>query len=209
MSSYKKTTYKKKSSKNDSLAKKAYDLVKHMKKPERKFCDTSVGAAAVTNAGTIQWVSSISEGSDYNQRLGINVNAESVTCKFVGYTNTNPASQPHAFRFLMVEDKDQSGTAPTVADILEQATTTSQLNHINTNRFKVIIDKLFPVTTNASANSMVCFHEFRKLKHKIRWSNSTTGTKEGHIYTLVISDTATATEEPDCYYEVRLRYSDS
>lgn len=186
----------------------AINNIKSLINVERKFLDVSITPAAVDkNNPTIDWLSSISEGNDYNNRQGISVKSNSLFLR--GYlTLPSTATVGHVVRFILFLDLEGLGTAPTASDLLETSTdVNSPLNHFNGKRFKVLYDRLHVLSI--SGPEIKPFKVYKKCGHHIRWSNSTTATREGHIYAMYLSDTHTTTEQPLLGYDSRLRFVDN
>lgn len=193
------------------LASKAWSAAKYVKalvNVEHKFLDTTYTYTAQSTTPVVTWLTSISEGSDYNQRDGISVKASALYIKGTAAPNPTQTTFLQQLRCIIFQDNDNTGTAPVASDLLEASTDIhSPLNHTNGKRFRVLMDKNYLI--NADANGGHSIKKYFKLNDHIRWSNSTTGTREGHIYMLTMSDTATAAQEPGISWYSRLRYIDN
>lgn len=193
-----------------SMAMKAYALAKYVKSlvnVERKFLDTTQTSSGCNNTAVLIQQTNISEGTDYNQRTGISVKAVSAYIKgFI--TLPAAATLGHQVRLILLFDSDNTGTAPVASDVLEVNTDiNSPIQHTNGKRFKILWDRTLSISQ--SGPDSVHFKHYFKLGNHIRWSNSTTGTREGHLYLLQFSDTSTANEIPLLSWYHRLRFVDN
>jgi hypothetical protein len=192
------------------LASKAWAAAKYVKgliNVEHKFNDVSQSGQQSTTA-TVTSLSNISEGTDYNQRTGISVRATSLYVKGCIYAFSTQATFGETVRTMIVCDMDNTGSAPSASDILEAPTdVNSALNHTNGQRFKVLFDRNYLISPGGDGGKE--FKVYLKPNSHIRWSNSTTGTREGHLYMLQLSTTAVAANEPNVTWYSRLRYVDN
>lgn len=194
------------------LAKRAYSGYKFLRKlinVEQKFCDASQATTAQSTTATITSLSAISESSDYNGRTGLSVKAVSLYFRAIT-TAQSTAASGHPLRYIIFVDNNGTGTAPIDTDVLESKNAFfSPLAHTVGDRFAVLADIMTEVGTTAGGPSLCNIERFIKLDHHIKYSNTTTGTKEGQVYLLTIADTATGTEEPQAAWYSRIRYVDN
>lgn len=193
------------------LAKKAWQMAKYIKtlvNVERKFIDTSI-AATLGNTGAVTRITDIAGGSAYNQRAGLSVKATSLFLRgsFI-CNNSIVGSLAQRARCVVFEDMDNTGTAPTTADVLESVAVNSPLNHTNGKRFKILYDRVFVLAPDAS-NAIQQFKHYIKLNDHVRWSDTTTGTREGQLYVIYFCDTGTATNQPAVDLQARIRFVDN
>ena len=181
---------------------KVANFVKGLVNAEYKMLDTSA-ATTPTATGYVAALSTILEGADYNNRNGLSIKAASLFLKATIFQN--PAANASAVRCLICIDSDNTGTAPVVSDILETSSVISPLNHTNGKRFKILTDRTYCVNNNGEQERFI--KKYIKLRHHIKYSNTTTGTRSGQLYMLVISDTLT--NNPSFNYYTRLRYLDN
>lgn len=208
----KRSNYVKKFAGYAGLAAKAWTLAKYLKgliNVERKFLDVETSAAAVSKTtGSTTWISSISEGTDYNQRTGISVKLTSLFIRGTINMNTTATQQSRYVRFIVFMDSDPVSATPAMSDVFEVAgDPNSPLNHTNGARFKILHDKLYSISLSGPDNHI--FKKYIKLSHHLRWGNSTTDRRAGHIYVMAFSDTDTAAEEPLVGWYSRLRFVDN
>lgn len=181
--------------------------IKSLINVESKFCDTNFATTAVNTTGGIQWISSISEGSDYNNRDGLSVKAANMFLRGTVTVATTPTNYAQNLRFIVFIDKESVGT-PTTTDLLESPTNyVSPLNHTNGKRFQILWDKVYDVQVTGSSGRVIKL--WRKLGHHIKWLNTTTGVKQGHIYVAYLSDGNAAGVNPNLTFYSRIRYIDN
>lgn len=191
----------------DSVWRAIMDL-KSLVNVERKFNDVQVTPAQQSKTATITSLSAVSEGSDYNQRTGLSIKADSLYVRGSSYAYNTSATSDSNLRMLIIRDNEGLGSAPTEADIFEYTgDINSPINHLNGKRFTVLYDKVFNYSINGPTSHT--FKKYIKLGHHIKYANSTTGTREGHIYFVTQSDTNTAVNEPYIGFDSRLRFIDN
>lgn len=188
---------------------KGVKMLKSLINVERKTYDTDpvLNTPTITGPG-LDWLTTISEGSDYNQRTGISVKANSLYLRgFLTLGGTVPL--PTNLRMVVVLDKEGYGTSPTTTDVFEDATHfNAPLSHINVRRFTILSDKVYSLCPGN--NQTLHFKSFMKLNHHVLWSNSTTGTKQGHIYCFYFADNYNATTSfVTTSYHSRFRFIDN
>jgi hypothetical protein len=142
-------------------------------------------------AGAMYYLSGTVTGDTYDDRTGLVINVQRY------YLNINfKMTTTAAVRILIVIDKFNQGSTPSVTDILEVGDVTSPLNYSNTvaqKRFRIILDK----TYNFSINGTLSAHELKDiaLPLKIRYIGSSASSAfagQNSMYLLMISDTPTA-----------------
>lgn len=189
---------------------KAISDIKTLVNVEKKYLDTSNSAVTLSNTAYVANLTGMIQGTDYNQREGNSIKANSIQCRYTLKCNPNiTASLGQAVRVALVMDKDNQGSAPSQLDIFETADVNSPLNHTNGKRFSVLYDKVH--TTAPDASNAVVQHKFYiPCKNHLKFSGATaSATRENHIYLVMYSDTNTATNEPTVDYYARFRYVDN
>lgn len=205
--------WKRVGSRAGGVAYRAYQGVKYLKSivnVEKKFNDlgSSGNMQPLASAATVDWLTNIAQGTDYNKRDGISVKPASLFLRgTIELQGTAPVGTN--VRHVLVLDKEGLGTAPTVTDLFEDTSYfVSPLNHINGKRFKVLMDRITSVSPQGPQS--VHWKKFLKLNHHTRWSNTTTGTREGHLYMFSFADqySAGVSAAVSTYYS-RLRFIDN
>lgn len=118
---------------------------------ELKFVDANVDGASPA-VGAVYLLNGITQGTDYNQRIGRKVQIKSVFCRWT--INVNPAQlalQGDVVRLMIIYDAQANGVAPAITDILQIAEFDSPMNLNNRDRFKVLHDKFHTMWANTYA----------------------------------------------------------
>lgn len=114
------------------------------KRQEIKFLETQVSNSSITNAGVLDWLSPVTQGSTSSTRVGDFLNYKSLIFRGKFGVIDTTYDTWHNIRFLVILWKDNS--VPTVSQIIENPTagraTTSAFNHENkrAKRFRVLFD---------------------------------------------------------------------
>lgn len=138
--------YKKKSFKRKAR-------VAHVKGPilpreEFKFNDIASATYTPGTSGTITLLNGVAIGDDYTDREGRQVKMKSVHVR--GYVRANAATPTvggFLTRLLLVWDNATNGAAPTVGDILVGSTSIVLPQISNANRFTILRDQQFALTS--------------------------------------------------------------
>lgn len=193
------------------LASKAWTAAKYLAtlvNVETKVIDvapTSVANTAFTSTGLVVYLSGISQGTDYNNRIG-----NSIKSQFMNFVlqittgNTN-----NRCRVILFRDREQRQALPAITDVLESADPYAQYNHNNLNRFTILKD-VMTVTDTYHPTRLV---EWSKSdKTHIYYSGTTNGVAsadENSIFLLFLSDQASGSAAPTAIYGFRLGFVDN
>lgn len=182
--------------------------VKHLA-PELKLSDILLTQNNVTSAGTIQHITGIAQGTDSNQRVGNSINLRNVSLH-VTFTNGSEATAASAFRYAVVQDKQQiTDTAPAVSDVFNSSDPkiTMPLQG-SRERFNILwLSK--PFTVNDMTNAT------RPFTREWTWSGSitidyngsaTTDQQKNALYFIILTDSGASTA--DFTGTVRVQYTD-
>ena len=155
-------------------------------------------AAATTTPGVAGSVSALfapALGTDYNQRIGQSVRAETLECRFYSY-----GQAPTAIRILIHIDTDCAGAFPAVnggaTGLLESASITAPFNHLTVERHQVLYDEVVnfdPVGDGYSKSRMARI----PLGHHVRFlGNAGTAADlgQGSIFLTMIDFSASTTQ---------------
>jgi len=120
-----------------------YGLYSRRGRDELKVIDSGSNITAVPSAGQILLINGVSQGTDYNARIGRKILLKSLLVRFTltpnsGVTN---GSVGDIVRIMIVYDSQTNGTQPVVADILQTSTFDDPINLTNRDRFKILTDK--------------------------------------------------------------------
>jgi hypothetical protein len=195
---------------------------------ERKSFYTTTGSVAVTTAGTLYCLSSIAQGHADTQRVGDELHKKTLEFMYhitVGATGLIAAAdQYNTVRLVIfIWHEDNGLAAPTPALILQLASATSPTsalsNYDTKHLYKILSDEQHVVYNTPIWNGAapIWYHgpgaNFAPIRpRKIALSGSIefdadTVVGEGHVYALVISDSA-FTPNPTIELNTRLDYDD-
>lgn len=138
------------------------------KRPEVKSVDVNAISAVISSAGTFTWVNQPVEGTSYYQRIGRQIEMQSLHLTgYLTFNSTSASTTEDYIRIMVVYDRNTNGALPNTADlILNQnaagTTTTTGLDHLNLNnrdRFMILRDQriYWPGTTNSATGSLPTF----------------------------------------------------
>lgn len=182
-----------------SRAAKAIDLLSR-REPLAAVLNYTTGP---TTAGALVTLTQVAQGTGLNTRSGdkIFVECVNVSCTILATATSN-------WRYIVVRDRFNTGSAPSVIDIITNAAVSAPLSSINVvqqKRFTILLDKTLSFSTAGQLS-----HTFR---HKLSVNQPTyyTGStalanpSSGQIYLLLISDVATPGTHD---FNAQLVYSD-
>lgn len=157
-------------------------------KVEKKFVDTYVTAAQMDSAGTLGLLNGVTQGDDYNERVGREIHMKSLDIR--GGIQPQDAQVVDNFaRLIVVMDKQANGAAPNGADILDVSTIAAAFawnNLNNKDRFVILADKTYmlggqDLTPATAGNTWVQPPTIAKVKIHIKLNTPLTflGTTNG------------------------------
>jgi len=135
---------------------------------ERKVIDVDPATYGANTTGTVTLLNGVATGTDFTDRIGRKIIMKSLYIRGVCKPEDDNIANTLA-RVLIVYDMQSNGAAPVVTDVLKSATSASQLNMNNRDRFKVLMDKQYAVgkvldtATQAFAGSPT-IHQLKKYK---------------------------------------------
>jgi len=154
---------------------------------ERKAYSTQVTGATISSTGAIVALTNgIVEGDDINMRNGTTIYIKRMHFRHAFNVNSSDQSA----RFIIFRDKMNTGTLPTVAQILP---TTGYLSHysdtrmIQQKRYSILYDKT--VDVSVTGPSRVSDKQEINFQGKVMYNGTTTGAGndgKGAIYLCVI-----------------------
>lgn len=179
---------------------------------EIKFNDSTIGQQTITTAGlntaftgAVNGVSMvlIPNGTTDNTRIGNKINLRHIRLRGTLQIPSNVVAGDRA-RLILYKDMQTNGAAAAVTDILATANVNSYINMDNTERFKIIKDKIIDLnpgngTALAGSGSLLYLKSF-KMNHKANCRidySSTTGAitelRTANYALLIISEVGLAT----------------
>lgn len=180
---------------------------------EEKYFDLTTASSNLASTATIDNLSNIVQGTDYNQRLGNSIRA--MRLRF-DYTILNNASSvtTNLIRIIVFRDFMCQGADPTPAQVLEtvasgmQAVNSAYL-HYAYDRFEVLHDEVHITSQVGSSQQAIHRRCLFPINDHILYS-STAGADasdwQGSLYVLYVSNVATF--DPTISYHSRLVFTD-
>ncbi len=163
--------------------------------------------AAVTNTAVSHLVTNISQGDDYNARQGRKIRLKSIQCS--GSCTMHATATNTRVRMVLFMDKMNTGTAPTLTDIVSDTVALRNNQPNMMARYKIFWDKHIVMTQITDANTPErIFKYYKKVDIPVTFSG-TAGTDEGKnsFWCLLISDEST--NSPTVVQNWRVRYRDN
>lgn len=171
---------------------------------ETKILDTSNGAN-ISNSGTVSAISTIVQGTDYNQRIGDSIKMQHI---YMGYRWQIGASATKTFvRTILVRDLDGYGTLPTVTSILESADVLAPKKYLNTDRYSVLYDEV--ETLSSVSETLTVSRYFTPHEGHIKYLGTTAADAsngKGSMYIVFLS--SEVTNQPRVDFYARILFTD-
>lgn len=204
-----------------TIAHQAYNMarvVASIVNSEKKYHDVSftINPDVTTQ---LQSLTQIPQGNTDITRNGDSVAIKSLTFKCQYFSD--PAVTAEAVRIMLIRDYDNAnGTAPTGAQILESATNIiSFRNKDFPKRFKVLMDKVITTNTNIKTRFIDKYKKFNMMKdkkgnptvsQKVTFTGlNATDIARGHLYIVVLGNTATGATASQLNFNSRIRFYDN
>ena len=135
----------------------------------------------------------MAQGNTEITRVGNSVLAASFFIR--GRVNIHAGATNTHVRLMIVRDKSQDGTDPTIAELSEDSTNIdSPLNMDNSHRFDMIRDRIYRLDSQGpiERSFKIYVPMMKGRKRHIKYTGgATTDTGENNLYVLAISDEAT------------------
>lgn len=133
----------------------------------KHIISTSAAGVPIPTAGTVVYLSGISQGDDIVNRNGNSINIEEIRLR-VHAINGAGATTAYSLRCILFTDSEQLGSLPAVTDLLTSATVWSSyaINNRLMSRFKVIRDHTLTIGATGSDTDRADF-EWRVKKNQI------------------------------------------
>lgn len=185
---------------------------------EEKFIDSGqTGLGTPSASGSVQYVSGVATGTDYNNRIGRSIYYKRLELKvFLEPKITASSPTGDIIRTVVVLDRQPNGSNPAAADILQNNNYTEPYQVNNRDRFEVLYDKFLVCEANAYAASALTvgdpkFHYLEcviPINQRAIFSGTTAAVasvSSGAIFILFISAYASWTAT----YNSRIVFTDS
>jgi hypothetical protein len=159
---------------------------------EEKMLDIVLAATNITSSANISCLTLIAQGNDYNNRNGLSIRVRNICLTVSAVANTT--AKVNFLRIIVLQDWENQGVAPTMADLLESTGADQYLSHYNHvlgNRFQVLLDEHVVLVDTSNAY----FQRFTMPSGcdiLFKTSAATTAAQyNGTIYCICLSDNAT------------------
>lgn len=193
-----------------SAALRGVAKIKGLVNSEKKYTDKSLSIQPIAWTGQVDLLSSIAQGNDDNQRQGNSVLARSLYLQMDARINT--VNDSNVLRVLVVVDTENTGTAPTVSDVLQTSMVgtsnviNAPINNDHLPRYNILLDKKLVLSKNG--NERICFKRYIKLYKHIKYTGANaTDTYKNNIYMVMVSDVGI--DDPFFSYYSRLGFMDN
>lgn len=154
----------------------------------------------------------VAQGTTATTRLGRRIVMKSLFIRATIRLAATTAGES-TVRFLVVYDKQTNAVAANNADVFEvPANIMSPMNLGNSNRFKVLCDKVIPCL-GATGPSSIVFQKYIKMNHPVEFNSGSAGTvgdiQTGSVYAYCGQDGGLITAAPVTTAYTRIRFSDN
>lgn len=187
-------------------------LLSYVPSPEKKAADFS-GTPAVDTTGSIVTLNGIARGDSISERIGRKVQMRSVHIRgHMQSTTTTGTAQMG--RVLLVYDRQTNGAVPGITDVLDAIGSTSHRNLSTTMRFRVLMDRLYPLPdqTGDGEHLQLPVNEYMKINLPVHFNNGDAGTvadiTTGGLYLITLGDNAAGVTAGTFAVKTRVRYTD-
>jgi len=196
-----------------SLAKRTATGLNQIRKlinVEEKVIEVDSTSATFTTTGTLVSLSTVAQGSDFNERVGNSIKLQEIEVNARIFMNT--ASGNSVYRFIIVRDLDGYGTAPAVSSILSNGvgTTTAPLaikDFLNRKRFSFLFEEMGTLSPQGERGVYISVripHEGHILYLGSTATAASNG--KGSLYLLVLSDETV--NMPTIAFQSRVTFTD-
>jgi len=202
----------KKTKSSQSLGMKVAKLEKQLKlqEGEWKYIDTIQLATASVAAGSLTLLNGCTQGDGPSNREGTQIHIKSIQVRLRTEFNAADASAGPV-RFVLIQDKQPNGAAPTVANIYYTTTANaidSLRNLDNRKRFKILADRTYVMSQNGTPGYSDDI--FFKKPITVQYNSGNAGVvsdiSTNSLYILVASDQAV--NGPFVAFYARVRFTD-
>lgn len=191
-----------------SIAKRvASKVVKDAVHVEYKLKDKTM-TGAVSTSSTIYRLTEIAQGDTESSRDGMRLTIKGLRWK--GNVVADTSAENTIIRMIVFLDRQTDGATPADTDLLEDADTAGLPNRDNRNRFWIMSDKLYSLTTGSrTAFAFDWYKRFKKgiTVHYKGSGSAVTDAKENQVFMLLISNQGTYT--PYVTSRARMVYTDA
>lgn len=177
---------------------------------ETKTHDLSVVSAGTITAGTVYYISNIAQGDRSIDRDGLKINVKSVWLK--GIANMHASASNSWIRVIVFVDKACNGSLPAttgVGGLLEATGVLSFREHQNNYRFRILYDKMIPISSAGRTNTEFKFYRKFKKGLRVQYTDSSAAIGDAgnnSLFVMMLSNEPT--NGPLVSARARLAYTD-
>lgn len=183
---------------------------------ELKFYDQEIPGSFETGGELDAVLLSIAQGTGESQRIGRKITLKSIGWKFeMTLPSTTLIAQTSAsVRLIFVLDKQCNGTAPSVAQVLEDSSYQSFNNLSNKSRFRTLMDRNYTIESPAivdgvsSVPGKIQDSFYKKCNIPIEYDGVTGGLTEIRSNNLFVLLLGAGVQTVTMTSRMRIRYSD-
>lgn len=196
-----------------SLAKRTATGLNEIRKlinVEEKVIQTDNASATFNTTGTVYSLSTVVQGTDYDERVGNSIKLQEIEVNARVFMNTTSGNT--VYRVILFRDLDGYGTAPISADLLENgvASTTAPLAFKNFNkrkRFSILFDERGTLSPQGERGVYISIRMSHDGHILYLGSTAAAGSNgKGSLYLLAISDETT--NLPSIAFQSRVTFTD-
>lgn len=177
---------------------------------EEKVLQTDNASASFDTTGTVYSLTTIAQGTDYDERIGNSIKLISLEINARIFMNTS--SGQTVYRFIVFRDLDGYGTAPTTSDLLDGGIGTSTapmsfVDFLRRKRFSILFDERGTLSPQGERGVYVSVH----MEHDghvlyLGTTAAAASNGKGSIYLAVLSDETT--NAPTIAFQSRVIFTD-
>lgn len=191
-----------------ALVKKVNKLAGHV---EKKIFDVIASGTVATGGLLLFPTSALGQGTTQSTRVGLKISPAMLQIKSYAFISSSATTT--RIRFIVFQDKDQSGTAPVATDLIDTTLTGSVItvasvnapyNRDNFARWRILSDRSYDMSI--SGDQLVSFDKKIKLSSPIYYSTAA-NPRDNNIFVLILHDQAVANIPGITYYS-RLFFTD-
>jgi len=184
------------------------------KRAELKFSTGNAIIAPTYNGTIVDLHAAVAQGDDQNTRDGSVLTNKGLLVSFQWVGNAASATTSQWVRFMVIRCFNELGTAPTVANIIQNLGSAyaiiSPKTYNRHTQYKVLFDSRRSLGCGATPGfqNTWMFRRYFPLKDtQTTYSGAATTVNNGGYYLIFLTDTAT--DPAGCQYITRLTYTDS
>jgi len=180
---------------------------------EYKYVDVTLspGTTRTDTTGDVILLNGIARGDDVSDRIGRKVIIKSLEARFYAYV-TAGTGVDQSNRVMLVYDKQPSGAAPNITDVLVSVSTTALKNENNSQRFTILYDQIYYLNGSGESDSAKIWHTYRRLNFPVQFNAGYAATvadiQSGAIWLMVMGSEARGATASAINGRTRIKFID-